>query len=108
MLAAMTITAKSTNRRRRLLIGLLVIIGLPILLFVILGVLPAPSDPVLPPEAIVVGAQGSPGSVSGISVNFPEMVIPQANPITPEKRDLGRLLFFDPILSARHDMACAT
>jgi cytochrome c peroxidase len=104
----MTMTPKRTRRGRRLLIALLVIILLPILLFVILGVIPAASDPILPPESIVVGAQANAGSATGIRVDFPEIVIPQANPMTPEKRELGRLLFFDPILSARHDMSCAS
>lgn len=33
---------------------------------------------------------------------------PTANATTPEKVSLGRLLFFDPILSATGDVACAT
>jgi cytochrome c peroxidase len=33
---------------------------------------------------------------------------PEDNPITPAKVALGRLLFFDPILSATKDVACAT
>ncbi|MEM9803099.1 MAG: cytochrome c peroxidase [Planctomycetota bacterium] len=33
---------------------------------------------------------------------------PASNPITEEKAALGRLLFFDPILSATGDVACAT
>ena len=33
---------------------------------------------------------------------------PADNPTTPEKIELGRLLFFDPVLSATRDVACAT
>lgn len=33
---------------------------------------------------------------------------PAGNPTTPEKAALGRLLFFDPILSSADDVACAT
>ncbi|MSU36183.1 MAG: cytochrome-c peroxidase [Pedosphaera sp.] len=33
---------------------------------------------------------------------------PTGNPITPAKSALGRLLFFDPILSGSKDVACAT
>lgn len=33
---------------------------------------------------------------------------PAVNPSTPAKVELGRLLFFDPILSATQDVACAT
>ena len=34
--------------------------------------------------------------------------VPEDNPITPEKVELGKLLFFDPILSGNKDVACAT
>ncbi len=33
---------------------------------------------------------------------------PPDNPTSPEKVDLGRLLFFDPVLSGNKDVACAT
>ena len=40
---------------------------------------------------------------------LPESVkAPAANPTTPEKVELGRLLFWDPILSGTRDVACAT
>lgn len=35
-------------------------------------------------------------------------VDPPGNPSTPEKVELGRLLFFDPVLSGNRDVACAT
>ena len=37
-----------------------------------------------------------------------EVVAPDDNPTTQEKIDLGRLLFWDPILAGRKDVACAT
>jgi cytochrome c peroxidase len=37
-----------------------------------------------------------------------EVVAPKDNPTTPEKIELGRLLFWDPILSGAKDVACAT
>lgn len=37
-----------------------------------------------------------------------EVVSPADNPTTPEKVELGRLLFWDPILSGAGDIACAT
>lgn len=37
-----------------------------------------------------------------------EVPTPTDNPTTPEKVALGRLLFFDPILSGHKDVACAT
>lgn len=35
-------------------------------------------------------------------------VAPASNPITEEKRTLGRLLFWDPVLSAERDVSCAS
>lgn len=40
--------------------------------------------------------------------HFPKMIIPANNPITEEGVELGRFLFFDPILSADSTMSCAT
>jgi cytochrome c peroxidase len=37
-----------------------------------------------------------------------EVRSPADNPATPEKVDLGRLLFWDPVLSGTNDVACAT
>ncbi|MCP9756295.1 cytochrome-c peroxidase [Lacihabitans sp. CCS-44] len=37
-----------------------------------------------------------------------EIPFPLDNPITKEKAELGKLLFFDPILSGNKDVACAT
>jgi cytochrome c peroxidase len=38
----------------------------------------------------------------------PESYIPQDNPLTVEKVDLGKLLFFDPRLSADNTISCAS
>ena len=37
-----------------------------------------------------------------------KVIDPRGNPATPAKVTLGRLLFFDPILSADGTVACAT
>ncbi|RMG25189.1 MAG: cytochrome-c peroxidase [Bacteroidetes bacterium] len=37
-----------------------------------------------------------------------EVKSPRDNPLTPEKIKLGKLLFFDPILSGNRDVACAS
>ncbi len=37
-----------------------------------------------------------------------EVRAPDDNPVTEEKSALGRLLFFDPVLSANNEVACAT
>ncbi|MCB0687073.1 MAG: cytochrome C peroxidase [Saprospiraceae bacterium] len=39
---------------------------------------------------------------------FPRMSIPADNPLTVEGLDLGRRLFFDPIISADYSMSCAS
>ena len=39
---------------------------------------------------------------------FPEMVVREGNTLTEDKVELGRLLFFDPILSADNTISCAT
>jgi cytochrome c peroxidase len=39
---------------------------------------------------------------------LPEMPFPADNPYTPEKAELGKLLFFDPRLSGSGQIACAT
>jgi cytochrome c peroxidase len=39
---------------------------------------------------------------------LPEVLDPADNPITAEKVELGRLLFWDPVLSGHKDVACAT
>lgn len=41
-------------------------------------------------------------------VAFPEIVVPADNPGTPEKLELGRLLFYDPVLGGDRATACVT
>ena len=52
----------------------------------------------------------SPGTplVVELPSRFPEMLSPADNPITVEGVALGRLLFFDPLLSADSTIACAS
>lgn len=55
------------------------------------------------PEQVVLSPEDNPFGA------LPEMVIdPVDNPSTPEKVNLGRMLFWDPILSGDGDIACAT
>lgn len=44
---------------------------------------------------------------TGLQKAFPPMKIPKDNPVTPEKVELGRLLFFDSILSGDNKISCA-
>ncbi|MFN8417685.1 MAG: parallel beta-helix domain-containing protein [Anaerolineae bacterium] len=95
--------------QRILLIVLAVIVIVPVVLFIILGLLPADGDPVLAMESVIVGAQHAADGGSSVDTAFPEMKIPTGSGgNTPEKQELGKLLFFDPILSADKSMSCAT
>lgn len=50
-----------------------------------------------------------PGRAQGPSRALPlQALAPADNPTTPDKVELGRLLFWDPILSGTKDVACAT
>lgn len=54
------------------------------------------------------GASSIEPSYSGLQRQFPPLNEPAANPATAEKVALGRLLFFDPVLSQNDDIACAS
>lgn len=51
--------------------------------------------------------EGQP-KVTGLQLPFPQMPSLEANPMTPEKVDLGKLLYFDPVLSGPNTLSCAT
>jgi cytochrome c peroxidase len=61
--------------------------------------LPAALPPAALPAALPPAA---------LNTQFPPIVAPPDNPTTPEKVELGRQLFYDPVLSASNAMACAT
>jgi cytochrome c peroxidase len=59
--------------------------------------------------AILVIVNGSPTKAQGRLAALPvQLPAPPDNPTTPERVALGRLLFWDPILSGQQDVACAT
>lgn len=74
------------------------------------------------PGLVLINACQSPDGGSGKSVNNKKAPLslgsidalpltyksPADNPSTPEKVELGRLLFYDPILSGGKDVSCAT
>ena len=45
---------------------------------------------------------------TGLQMAFPAMVRPPGSQSTPERIELGRLLFFDPVLSGDNTVACAS
>ncbi|MFN0086493.1 MAG: parallel beta-helix domain-containing protein [Blastocatellia bacterium] len=99
---AVEATAKPSRWPRRIL--LLVIVVLFLLTGGILLLGGAPFAPDIPPGGLT---NGNPGS-GGMRRPFPEMKLRAANPTTPERAELGRLLYFDPILSGNNEQSCAT
>jgi parallel beta-helix repeat protein len=93
--------------RRRWPLILILLIALPVTAFLGLGLWPVQAD--------FVG-DGSTAGVSkgggGLVRQFPKMVLRADNPLATTADDdrvlLGRLLFFDPILSGANDISCAT
>ncbi|HKS38990.1 MAG TPA: parallel beta-helix domain-containing protein [Blastocatellia bacterium] len=100
----------STSRTKPRRLWLRLIVALFVVLvagFVALGVWPAPAE--------FTGDEGTVGVATGgggLKKDFPAMVIPADNLTTDPKNDeriaLGRLLFFDPVLSGANDISCAT
>lgn len=84
------------------------ILGLIVILLIISGLIPVPRDEVVSPEDYGAGANSVESSLVGLLREFPPLNFAAGNPDTPEKAELGRLLFFDPILSQENDIACAT
>jgi cytochrome c peroxidase len=89
----------------RLVLGLIVVL---LLLAVVAAVMPIPADPAVPPDQYGAGASSVEPSYSGLQRAFPPLNETAENPQTAEKAELGRLLFFDPVLSANNDIACAS
>ena len=95
-------------RSRRLWLRILIVLlALPVAGFVALGLWPVPADFV--GDSATAGVSKGGG---GLVRQFPRMVLREDNPLPAASNDervqLGRLLFFDPILSGANDMSCAT
>ncbi|MEK6322986.1 MAG: parallel beta-helix domain-containing protein [Acidobacteriota bacterium] len=96
-----------TRSRRPWLRVLIVLLALPVAGFIVLGLWPAQADFVGDGSTAGVGKGGG-----GLVRQFPKMVLRADNPLPTanddERVQLGRLLFFDPILSGANDISCAT
>src|SRR5262245_31395089 len=91
---------KGTSRLRRLLMSLVALLGLIAAAIVAIGLIPFAPDP--------AGlTNGKPGG-GGLRREFPEMKVRPSNQTTQEKVELGRLLYFDPVLSGDNEQSCAT
>jgi len=96
--------AKGRRWLKALLALLVVIVGA----FTTLGMWPVTPD--------FVGIEGTAGvdpNGGGLKKTYPALVVPADNPVPSDAKqdprvELGRLLFFDPILSGANDVSCAT
>lgn len=83
------------------------LIGIPLLLLCAVitafAFLPVPEDTPIPLAQQGGGARQRGGAVSGLQAAFPDLPAVDA-----KQAALGKLLFYDPILSANDDLACAS
>ncbi len=83
---------------------LAVLIGVCMLTFVIMGLGPVPRDETFAPDDYGAGASSVEPSYTGLQRAFPAL----NGPTSAEQVELGRMLFFDPVLSIDDDLSCAT
>lgn len=95
-------SAPKAGKFRRLLMLIIALLGLLAATVLVVGMVEFPED--RPPAGY---SNGNPGS-GGLRLAFPTMNQRANNPTTPEKTELGRLLFFDPVLSGDNTQSCAT
>lgn len=65
--------------------------------------LPADEDPIIPAVEQGGGARQGESAVNGLQNEWPALA-----PVDSQQVALGKLLFYDPVLSANNDMSCAT
>lgn len=85
-----------------------VIVAVLLLAFVVAAAVPVESDPPVDMANHGAGSSSIEPATSGLLRQFPATNEPPDNPTTPEKAELGRMLFFDPVLSEGDDVSCAT
>jgi parallel beta-helix repeat protein len=100
--SASSISNSGNGRLRRWLMLLVALLGLVAAAIIVTGLIPFTPD--IPPAGLT---NGNPGS-GGVRRPFPEMKLRANNPTTQEKIALGRLLYFDPVLSGDNTQSCAT
>ncbi len=91
---------------------ILAIIGLIVAVllvgFVVAALTPQESDPPVDMANHGAGSSSVEPANSGLQREFPATNEPADNPTTQQKVELGRILFFDPVLSENDDLACAS
>src|SRR6266511_3699470 len=96
------VSRNGASRLRRRLMWLVALLGLITAAIVVIGLIPFPPD--VPPAG---APNGNPGD-GGLRRAFPEMKLRPSNQTTQDKIELGRLLYFDPVLSGDNEQSCAT
>src|SRR5215471_17638451 len=89
-------------RLRRWLMVLVALLGLITAAIIAIGMIPFTPD--IPPAGLT---NGNPGG-GGLRRAFPELKLRPGARMTREKVELGRLLYFDPVLSGDNEQSCAT
>ena len=83
------------------------LIGIPLLFICIVaaafGFLPAPEDTPIPLAQQGGGARQDANATTGLQAAWPD--VPE---VDPQQAALGKLLFYDPVLSANDDRSCAS
>ncbi|MBL8161078.1 MAG: right-handed parallel beta-helix repeat-containing protein [Anaerolineae bacterium] len=84
-----------------------ILLGVPLLLICAISTafafLPAPEDTPIPLELQGGGARQGERATTGLQAAWPEVTAPDS-----QQAALGKLLFYDPILSANDDLSCAS
>src|SRR5215510_3331868 len=100
--ARSSVTRNGAGRLRRWLMLLVALLDLITAAVIVIGMIPFTPD--IPPAGLI---DGDPGG-GGLRRAFPEMKLRANNQTTQEKIELGRLLYFDPVLSGDNEQSCAT
>jgi cytochrome c peroxidase len=93
---------KSAARPRRIAVLAGVVVAVPTAALLALALWPLEADG--PPPGVVSNTPGD----GGLRRPFPRMAIRDGHEMTEERVALGRLLYFDPVLSGGNDLSCAT
>ena len=77
----------------------IVLLALVLLAFAVAAAVPPQVDPAVDMSNHGAGSTSVEPAYSGLLREYPPSNEPADNPTTPEKAELGRMLFFDPVLS---------
>ena len=86
---------------------IVVIIVLVLLAFAVAAAVPGVTDPPVDMAHHGAGSSSVEPAYTGLQRQYPPTNEPADNPMSPEKAELGRMLFFDPVISENNDIACA-